>query len=66
MTLEAMLVEAFVIEGAERSRQAAQRPDETKLRGDEIDFKTELDGGRKRKILFGFQLHVRERISRRE
>ena len=48
------------------ARQAAQRPDEPELRGDDVDDEAEPRLPRKREAMLGLALHLGERIARRE
>ena len=61
--LEPALVELLIVEGAECRRQAAQRPDQPELRGDEVDDETEPRLPRELEPMLGFALHVAERIA---
>ena len=64
--LDPQLVELLIVKGAECRRQPAQRPDQPKLRGDDVNDKTEPHLLRKREAILGFALHLDERIARRE
>ena len=66
MALEPQLVELLIVKRAEFRRQAAQRPDQPELRGDDVDDETEPHLLRKRETMLGFALHLDERIARRE
>ena len=63
MLLKSALVEPLVVEGAELRGQAAQSPDETELRGDDVDDKTEAALAREVEPVLGFALHLAERVS---
>ena len=58
MTLEPKLVEAFVIERAERRSQATKCPNEPELRGDAIYDENEPDVSRELETSFSFTLHL--------
>ena len=60
------LIELLIVEGAEFRRQAAERPDQPELGGDEVNDKTEPRLLRERETMLGFALHLGERIARRE
>ena len=64
--LDPKLVELLIVEGAEFRRQAAERPDQPELRGDDVNDKTEPHLLREREAMLGFALHLDERIARRE
>ena len=66
MTLEAMLVETFVIEHAELGCQATKCPDEPELRGDAIYDETEPDVCRELETRLSFTLRLGQRVSSRE
>ena len=66
MALEPKLIELLIVKAAELRRQAAERPDQPELRGDDIDDQTEPGLLRERQAMLGFTLHLNERISRRE
>ena len=63
MPLEPALVEPGVVEGAEDRRQAAQRPDELELCGDEVDDETEPRLAREVEPGLSLALHLGERIA---
>ena len=64
--LDPKLVKLLIVEGAECRRQAAERPDQPELRGDDVNDKTEPRLLRERETMLGFALHLGERIARRE
>src|SRR5882757_29418 len=64
MIFKLVLVEPFIIEGAEFWRQAAQSPDQPELRGDNVDNETKPRLPREVESIFGFALRIAERISR--
>ena len=66
MALDPKLVELLIVKAAECRRQAAQRPDQRELRGDEVDDETEPRLLREREAMLGFALHLGERIAGRE
>ena len=66
MRFDLTLIELFIVEGTEFSRQSAQRPDKRQIREDDIDHEPELRFLRERKILLGLALHFDERIARGE
>src|SRR6266700_3334244 len=61
-----MLIEALFVKRAECRRQAAESPNQSELRGDGVNGKTEPHLLRKRETTLGFALHLIERIARRE
>ena len=63
MPLEPLLVEPGVVEAAECRRQAAQRPDQLELCGDEVDDETEPRLAREVEPGLGLALHLGERIA---
>jgi hypothetical protein len=63
MMFEPALVEPLIIEGAEFWRQAAQSPDQTELRGDNVDNETKPRLPREVEPILGFALRIVERIS---
>src|SRR4051812_20690813 len=65
-TLHPKLVKLLIVKATEIRRRAAERPNETELRGDGVDGKTEPHLPRKRETTLGFALHLIERIARRE
>src|SRR5882672_5077555 len=64
--LDPGLVELFVVERAERWRQAAQRPDQSELGGDGVDDEPEPHLLREREALLGLAFRLGKRIARRE
>ena len=63
MPLELLLVEPGVVEAAECRRQAAKRPDQLELCGDEVDDETEPRLAREVEPDLGLALHLGERIA---
>ena len=66
MALEPKLIKLLIVEGAEFRRQAAQRPDQPELGGDDVNDETEPRLLREGEPILGFALHLGERIARRE
>ena len=60
------LIKLSIVEAAEFRRQAAQRPDQPELRGDEVNAKREPRLLRKREAMLGFALHLNQRVARGE
>src|ERR1700749_4437266 len=63
MMFEAALVEPFIVQEAEFGRQATQGPDQTELRGDNLDDQTETRFPREFEPFLGFSLHLAKRIT---
>src|SRR4029077_17063023 len=63
MMFEPALVEQLIIEGAEFWRQTPQSPDQTELRGDNVDNETKPRLPREVEPMLGFALRIVERIS---
>src|ERR1700722_9294272 len=63
MLLESVLVKPFIIEGTEHRRQAAQRPDKSKLGGDNVDYQAESRFPCELQPTLRFALHIVEQVS---
>src|SRR5260221_14532078 len=66
MVFHPRLIHIPMIEAAEFRSQAAERPNERKLRRDDVNDKAEAYLSHKRERLLGFTLHVRKLFARRE
>src|SRR3954468_9407964 len=66
MALESTLIELPIVKVAECHRQSTEGPDQTELRGDDVDDETEPGLLRKLETTLGFTLRLNERVSRRE
>src|ERR1700751_3218011 len=66
MTFEFQFIKLPVVKGAEFRRQATEGSDKPELHGDEVNDQTKPSLLRKLEAIFGFMLHLRERISRGE
>src|ERR1700719_4910719 len=66
MVFHPRLIHIPIIEEAEFRGQAAERPNERKLRRDDVNDKAEGCFPRKLERIFGFTLHLRELFPRRE
>ena len=55
-----------IVETTEFRRQAAKRPNERELRRGDVNDEAEARFPLKRETIFGFALHLRELIPRRE
>src|SRR3981189_2823168 len=66
MALEPTLIEPPIVEGAECRRRAAEGPDQSELRSDDVDDETEPRTLRELEAMLGLTLRVDERISGRE
>src|SRR5258708_5299173 len=66
MVFHPRLIHIPIIEAAEFRSQAAERPNERKLRRDDVNDKAEAYLSHKRERLLGFTLHVRKLFARRE
>jgi hypothetical protein len=60
--LNPKLVEMLIVKGTEFGRQTTKSPDESELRGDDVNDKTEPRFLCKRETMLGFTLHLNERI----
>src|SRR5216684_7690623 len=66
MVFHPRLIHIPIIEAAEFRGQAAERPNERKLRRDDVNDKAEAYFPRKRERILGFTLHLRKLLPRRE
>src|SRR5260370_28870130 len=66
MVFHPRLIHIPIIEAAEFRGQAAERPNERKLRRDDVNDKAEAYFPRKRERILGFTLHLRKLFPRRE
>src|SRR5258708_9213997 len=66
MVFHPRLIHIAIIEAAELRGQAAERPNERKLRRDDVNDKAEAYFPRKRERILGFTLHLRKLFPRRE
>src|SRR5262245_42254559 len=66
MGFGAKFIELPVVKAAERRRQAAKHPDQRELCGDEVNDKTEPHFPGVRKAVFGFALHLVQRLAGEE
>src|SRR6266404_3472027 len=66
MAFHPKLIHLPIVEAAEFRRQAAERPNERKLRRGDVNDGCEARFPLKREAIFGFALHLRELIPRRE
>src|SRR6266852_5949967 len=66
MVFHPRLIHIPIIEAAEFRGQAAERPNERKLRRDDVNDKAEAYFPRKRERIRGFTLHLRKLFPRRE
>src|SRR5229473_8496797 len=66
MVFHPRLIHIPIIEAAEFRGQAAERPNERKLRRDDVNDKAEAYFSQKRERIFGFTLHVHKLFARRE
>src|SRR6266404_747067 len=66
MVFHPRLIHIPVIEAAEFRGQAAERPNERKLRRHDVNDKAEAYLSQKRERILGFTLHVRKLFARRE
>ena len=66
MALDPKLIKLLIVKGAKCRRQAAQRPDQPELGGDDVNDKPEPRLLREREAMLGFALHLGKRIARRE
>jgi hypothetical protein len=64
MTFEREFLDLFAIEAAEFRRQAAERPNQCKLRDKEVNMAARPRLLGKRQAKFGFALHVAQRVAR--
>src|SRR5260370_7641016 len=61
---EQVFIEPLIAEGAECRRQATEGPDQSELRSDDVNEKTQLRRLRILEAVLGFPLHFRERTTR--
>src|SRR2546421_606002 len=63
VALELPLIELPIVKAPERRRQAAERPDEPELRGDEVGDEAETDLPRELESILHLALRLGERIA---
>ena len=66
MTLEPDLIKSLIVKGAELRRQTTKGPDQSNLRGDEVNDVTKPGLLGKLKAMLGFTLNLSQRISYRQ
>ena len=63
MALDLKLIELLIVEAAEFRRQAAQRPNQRELRGDDVNDEAEPRLLGEREAMLGFALAPRQRLA---
>src|SRR5271163_181700 len=66
MVLESPLFKLLIVEGAKLRRHSPESPDQSELRGDEVNDQSEPRLLRKREARLGFALRLGERVARRQ
>ncbi len=61
-----MLIELPVVKATKFRRQAAEHPNQRELRGDDVNDKAEPRLLGEREAVFGFALHLRQRLAGEE